>query len=253
MSRQLQFKQREEDILTIAEQLLLESNDGDITLDSLAGQLDLAKGTLYKHFTSKDELFLRLIIRYEQQLLVINQIKDDASAGVARMIMQQLLNPQKALLLNQTEERLANSATGLNKLFAELYAIRRQRMRYVLDMVNCYLEAQQSQLSARDYLSLIWALGQGGASLLNSSFYQRYIGRRDTLRLALVQQVLDLPKQYPIGGTTYPFGGRVSDNKPLDKALAQSVAISANFTEIELSSTVDETLTNETASPPSDS
>lgn len=233
MSRQLQFKQREEDILTVAEQLLLESGDGDITLDSLAVQLDLAKGTLYKHFTSKDELFLRLIIRYEQQLLAINQIGDDASAGVARMIMQQLLNPQKALLLNQTEERLANSATGLNKLFSELYAIRRERMRHVIDMVNRYLEAQNSQLSSRDYLSMIWALGQGGAGLLNSSFYQRYLGRRDTLRLALVQQVLDLPKQYPQDGATYPFADNLLDKKLLTKTLETSAAISSNFTELE--------------------
>ena len=61
MSRQHQFKAREENILAMAEQLLLESGDGDITLDSLADQLDLAKGTLYKHFSSKDELYLRII------------------------------------------------------------------------------------------------------------------------------------------------------------------------------------------------
>ena len=63
MSRQKQFKAREDSILTMAEQLLLESGEGDITLDALAEQLDLAKGTLYKHFSSKDELYLRIIIR----------------------------------------------------------------------------------------------------------------------------------------------------------------------------------------------
>ena len=68
MSRQQQFKNREEKILATAEQLLLEAGSGDITLDSLADQLDLAKGTLYKHFSSKDELYLRIIIRYEEQL-----------------------------------------------------------------------------------------------------------------------------------------------------------------------------------------
>jgi len=82
MSRQHQFKAREENILAMAEQLLLESGDGDITLDSLADQLDLAKGTLYKHFSSKDELYLRIIIRYEEQLFEINRIDDCPSAGV---------------------------------------------------------------------------------------------------------------------------------------------------------------------------
>ena len=197
MSRQQQFKQREENILAMAEQLLLETGNGDITLDSLADQLDLAKGTLYKHFASKDELYLRIIIRYEEQLFLINEIDDDPAAGVARIILQQLLNPQKALLLNQIEERLASSATGLNRMFGELYDIRRARMKRLIKITSHYLQNQNSGLSTRDYLSTIWAMGQGGASLLNSSFYQRYLGRRDTLRYALVQQILDLPKQYP--------------------------------------------------------
>ncbi|MDN6308366.1 TetR/AcrR family transcriptional regulator [Psychrobacter sp.] len=197
MSRQHQFKVREENILAMAEQLLLESGDGDITLDSLAEQLDLAKGTLYKHFSSKDELYLRIIIRYEEQLFDINRIDDCPSAGVARMIFQQLFNPQKAMLLNQIEERLAASATGLNRLFGDLYDIRRQRMKRLIDIISAYLQDERSSLSTRDYLSSIWAMGQGGAGLLNSSFYQRYLGRRDTLRYAFVQQMLDLPSHYP--------------------------------------------------------
>lgn len=197
MSRQHQFKVREENILAMAEQLLLESGSGDITLDSLADQLDLAKGTLYKHFSSKDELYLRIIIRYEEQLFEINRIDDSPSAGVARMIFQQLLNPQKAMLLNQIEERLAASATGLNRLFGELYDVRRQRMKRLIDIISAHLKNERSRMSTRDYLSSIWAMGQGGAGLLNSSFYQRYLGRRDTLRYALVQQMLDLPSHYP--------------------------------------------------------
>lgn len=196
MSRQQQFKEREESILAVAEQLLLESGDGDITLDSLAEQLELAKGTLYKHFVSKDELFLRIIIRHEEHLLANSRIGDDPSAGVARVILYHLLNPQRAMLLNQIEERLANSATGLNRLFSELYAIRRERMRQLINITTAYLQSQNSLMTTRDYLATIWVMGQGGAGLLNSSFYQRYLGRRDTLRLTLVQQILDLPKQH---------------------------------------------------------
>ncbi|WP_201575024.1 MULTISPECIES: TetR/AcrR family transcriptional regulator [Psychrobacter] len=198
MSRQHQFKVREENILAMAEQLLLESGDGDITLDSLADQLDLAKGTLYKHFSSKDELYLRIIIRYEEQLFEINRIDDTPAAGISRMILQQLMNPQKAMLLNQIEERLAASVTGLNRLFGELYDIRRQRMKRMIDIISLYLKDERSRMTTRDYLSSLWALGQGGAGLLNSSFYQRYLGRRDTLRYAFVQQILELPSHYPI-------------------------------------------------------
>lgn len=225
MSRQLQFKNREESILAVAEQLLLESGEGDITLDSLAEQLDLAKGTLYKHFASKDELFLRIIIRHEEQLLAISNINDCASAGVARVILYQLLNPQKAMLLNQIEERLASSVVGLNKLFAQLYEIRRERMKQLIHITNTYLQDQDSRLTTRDYLATIWAMGQGGAGLLNSSFYQRYLGRRDTLRLALVQQILDLPKQYPNSLAEGDFSNTLDR---LSQARAQTIDSSIN-------------------------
>ena len=57
------------------------------------------------------------------------------------MVLQQLLSPQKALLLNQIEERLASSATGLNRMFAELYDIRRARMKRLIDITSSYLDA----------------------------------------------------------------------------------------------------------------
>lgn len=69
-------------------------------------------------------------------------------------------------------------------------------MKRLINTTAEYLQSLQSTMSTRDYLSTIWAMGQGGAGLLNSSFYQRYLGRRDTLRFALVQHILDIPKQY---------------------------------------------------------
>ena len=74
MDRQAQFRAREALIFQVAEQLLLENGEAGMTLDALAAELDLAKGTLYKHFQSKDELYMLLIIRNEQMLL--EMIKD---------------------------------------------------------------------------------------------------------------------------------------------------------------------------------
>ncbi len=69
MDRQAQFRAREALIFQVAEQLLLENGEAGMTLDVLAAELDLAKGTLYKHFQSKDELYMLLIIRNERMLL----------------------------------------------------------------------------------------------------------------------------------------------------------------------------------------
>lgn len=190
------FNDREQTIIATAETLLLESGTGDVTLDDLADELDIAKGTLYKHFSSKDELFLQILIRHELRLANMNAIDDDPSAQISRMLLQILINPQRAMLFNHLEERLAGTASGLSQGFKELYRIRRERMNVLLASVELYLNKKNSALSTRDYLSTIWAMGQGGATLLNSSFYQRYLGRRDTLILALLTQILDLPKLY---------------------------------------------------------
>ncbi|WP_323842020.1 MULTISPECIES: TetR/AcrR family transcriptional regulator [unclassified Moraxella] len=191
------FEMRESKILETAEQLLLESDEGDLTLDSLAQHLDVAKGTLYKHFSSKDELLLRILINHEQRLLCMNMTQDGAGAGVARMALLQLRLPQRAMLFNHIEERLAGTSVGLNKVFGELYQVRRQRMKRLMEIAEQYLNEQNSAMAVRDYVAFIWAVGQGGAGLLNSSFYQRYLGSRESLKLAFVQQLLDLPKMYP--------------------------------------------------------
>lgn len=195
-SRKAQFEQRERLILETAEQLLLESGDYDLTLDSLARHLDLAKGTLYKHFVSKDELLLRLLIEYEKKLYEMNAIDDGAGAGVARMVLQLLLLPQRAMMFQHLEDKLSSTASGLNRLFGELYQVRRKRMKRIYEIAEQYLAQQGSSMQTRDFVCSVWALGQGGSGLLNSSFYQRYLGDRDTLKYAFVVQMLDLPKLY---------------------------------------------------------
>ena len=196
MDRQAQFRNREELIFKAAERLLLESGELGMTLDALALELDLAKGTLYKHFQSKDELYLHLIIRNERVLLQMLDTPADFPTQLAAYMLHHLHHSQRTVVLLQIEERLSAGATGLGSLFAQLYQIRKQRLRRIINLTSTYLAQQQSSMVVRDYLAVIWSMTQGGAAILNSSFYQRYLGERDSLRVALIDQVLVLPQQY---------------------------------------------------------
>lgn len=196
MDRQAQFRAREALIFQVAEQLLLENGESGMTLDALAAELDLAKGTLYKHFQSKDELYILLIIRNENMLL--EMIKDSEKAfpeHLAFFMLHHLHHPERTVLFHQIEERLSTTGVGINHLFSELYQIRKQRLRIIIRMTESYLESLESSMSVRDYMASIWALTYGAAALLNSSFYQRYMGSRDTLRVAYIDQALAMPKQ----------------------------------------------------------
>jgi len=196
MDRQAQFRAREALIFQIAEQLLLENGEAGMTLDALAAELDLAKGTLYKHFQSKDELYMLLIIRNEHMLLDMMRDKNKSFPELlAYFMLHHLHHPERTVLFHQIEERLSITGQGIHQLFSELYQIRRQRMRMIIEMTEEYLQSISSQMSVRDYLAAIWSMTHGTAAILNSSFYQRYLGARDTLRVACIEQVLALPKQ----------------------------------------------------------
>ena len=199
MDRQAQFRAREALIFDVAERLLMDSGELGMTLDTLALELDLAKGTLYKHFQSKDELYLMLIIRNEEALL--SMIKDNQGDFPARLVfymLHHLHHPERTVIYHQIEERLAAGAQGLGVLFNQLYRIRKQRLRLIIGITDNHLKNINSNMVVRDYLGAIWSMTQGAASMLNSSFYQRYLGSRDTFRVAIIDQMLALPQQLKI-------------------------------------------------------
>ncbi|TEU23028.1 TetR/AcrR family transcriptional regulator [Alkanindiges illinoisensis] len=197
MDRQAQFRAREALIFDVAERLLLESGEMGMTLDALALELDLAKGTLYKHFQSKDELYLLLIIRNEQALLdMVRDNQGDFQARLVFYMLHHLHHPERTVLFHQIEERLSAGAQGLGILFNQLYRIRKQRLRLIIGITDNYLKGIGSTMPVRDYLAAIWSMTQGAASMLNSSFYQRYLGSRDTFRVAVIDQMLAMPQQF---------------------------------------------------------
>lgn len=195
LDRHTQFLMRKEKILSVAEKLLLENNQ-EITLDELVAELDIAKGTLYKHFRSKNELLLELIIQNEKQILEISKKYNTDFKGYApHYMLHHLLAPGKTILLHQLEENLTMTESKLKHLFEELYEIRQQRILAIKDITENYLKSLNYDMSIRDYLSYIWSLTYGASLLLNSTYYQRSIGSRQKLINLYINQALSLPTQ----------------------------------------------------------
>ena len=67
--KQREFERREEDILDAALALFSRPNWESVTIEQIARAADIGKGTLYKHFASKDELLFRLMMQFFQGLL----------------------------------------------------------------------------------------------------------------------------------------------------------------------------------------
>ena len=191
--RQQNFLLRKEKILAMAETLLLDNNQ-DITLGELASELDIAKGTIYKHFKSKNQLYLELIILNEHRLLEISKkYKNNIKTYVSQYMLYNMLNSNRTILLHVIEDRLTNKEKNLKELFEQLYAIREERIIEIRDMTGEYLTSLESAMSIRDYLSYIWTVTYGASLLLNSTHYQKSIGSRERLIKLYINQALMTP------------------------------------------------------------
>ncbi|PTQ89363.1 TetR/AcrR family transcriptional regulator [Agitococcus lubricus] len=197
--RAIAFRAREQAILNAAEYLLLELGDETITIEMIAERVGIAKGTIYKHFQSKDELILQLLIAYETELAttLFEAAKSNDLAQIIQAYFSfRLATPEKHLLFERLENKLAATRRTLRPYFARLYFIRKSYLRQMLPFVTQHLQQQNSPMTARDYLTAGWALVQGTAAILHSSFYQRYLGDRQGLLAALLQSLLALGNQH---------------------------------------------------------
>ncbi len=70
MSRkEREIEQRKDFILQKAEKLFLSQGYDDTTMDQIAEESEFSKGTVYKYFLSKDEIYLTLGIRAYQMII----------------------------------------------------------------------------------------------------------------------------------------------------------------------------------------
>lgn len=67
--KQREFERREAEILAAALVLLDSEQWQSVTVAQIASQAGIGKGTVYKHFTSKEEIYARLIMDDAYQLL----------------------------------------------------------------------------------------------------------------------------------------------------------------------------------------
>lgn len=83
--RQREFQRREEEILDATLALLAGDDWQTLTIDQVARAAEVAKGTVYLHVESKDELFARLALRrYRPLAAALEQLPTDAP-GLAQI------------------------------------------------------------------------------------------------------------------------------------------------------------------------
>src|SRR5712691_1962437 len=113
--RSLKERQRQERaslILQAAEEVLAEKGYHDTSMDEIAARVDVAKGTLYQHFLSKEDLIFALFERQlETTLQTVEQIV--ATALPARTRLEHILRHMYGELLGKRMQLLFSLLTDM--------------------------------------------------------------------------------------------------------------------------------------------
>src|ERR687886_1674798 len=88
--KERQRREREELILEAAEVLLAEKGYHAMAMEEIAARVGIAKGTVYLHFPSRDDLVVAL---FEREFGAFRQAVEEAAAtpGTARSRLEQIL------------------------------------------------------------------------------------------------------------------------------------------------------------------
>jgi len=101
---------RESDILDHASQIIQDKCISDLTMDKLVGQVNYSKGTVYNHFSSKEDVFVALCNRHMHTLIeLMEAAKNIDTSPRYKMLsisfaymLSVLLNPDSFFLMMST-------------------------------------------------------------------------------------------------------------------------------------------------------
>ncbi len=89
--KEREFKRREEEILETAYDLLTQMEPGQMTMEQVAEKAEIGRGTIYKHFKSKDEIFARLVyLRRKKFIHRLEQIDEEGIERIPRLLRSYL-------------------------------------------------------------------------------------------------------------------------------------------------------------------
>ena len=177
-----EFKQREARILDIALELLLAFGEDKVTVEMIADKVNIGKGTIYKHFSTKAEIFLRLMLDYELEmakLFSLPEIAENKEALSRAYFEFRMQQPDKYLLFNRLEEKLVK-ANVIPEMIEELHRFRAKNLESLSGLITGRMdEGLLEDVPPYFHYCASWAFVHGAAVLYQSEFFQDVIQDKD--------------------------------------------------------------------------
>ncbi|UTW45787.1 TetR/AcrR family transcriptional regulator [bacterium SCSIO 12696] len=171
LEKKRRFLAREEGIVEAALALLLERGVDRVTVSDIAHSAGIGKGTVYKHFLTKNEILMRIVMDYERRLSEslnagIERARNGEPGAAAMAYFQwRLSNPSLDRLVQQLEMRLEAEPEMLTEL-KELHSLRHSNMDSLNSMVEDLIkEGRLENVPPHHHYLACWALAQGAVEL----------------------------------------------------------------------------------------
>lgn len=187
-----EFRHREQQILEQAQELFIAQGEEKVTVEMIADAVGIGKGTIYKHFSTKDEIYLRLMKRYEEQLSeVFDQIDESGHEDRARLSTEyfgfRMKSPEKYALFDRLEHKLTNSDV-CPELVKEVHDVRASNLTRLTKIVEEKIsDGTLKDVPAYYHIFAAWALVHGAVALYHSQFYNEFIDDKDKFFQFLIE------------------------------------------------------------------
>ena len=165
------FLDREQKIIDAALELFLKESIDAVTVSKIASKAGIGKGTVYKHFLTKNEILVRIMLDYERNIAdclaagIRKAEKGDAPAAAQSYFQARLARPDLDRLVQQLEGRLEYAEDIVEQL-EELHKIRRSNEDSLSHMLTKQIGAGVLEdVPPHFHYLACWALAQGAVDL----------------------------------------------------------------------------------------
>lgn len=182
------FLDREQGIVDSAASLFLSDGIDQVTVAQIAEKAGIGKGTVYKHFQSKSEIMVRIVLEYEQKIstnlsrgIEANE-RGDPGAAARAYFNSRLEDPARDRLVQQLEARLESSSEVADQL-AGIHQIRRSSATALNSMVGKLIKkGVLEDVPAHYHYLAAWALVQGAVEVcFHPGFADQFDDKSDLL------------------------------------------------------------------------
>lgn len=173
-----EFRRREQEILDTSLKLFLEQGEDSVTVEMIADAVGIGKGTIYKHFKSKAEIYLRLMLDYERELNELfhsESVASDKEALSRAYFAFRMRDPQRYRLFDRLEEKVLKGHQ-VPEMVEQLHTIRASNFERLTRLIEERISAGKLEdVPPYFHYCAAWALVHGAVALYHSPFWSNVL------------------------------------------------------------------------------